>query len=56
MDGPPILKKIHDLLITSLLVSVMFAMGCSITLEEVSQKSTINADSINWMLILNKLD
>ncbi|XP_053213721.1 ileal sodium/bile acid cotransporter-like isoform X2 [Panonychus citri] len=35
MDGPPILKKIHDLLITSLLVSVMFAMGCSITLEEV---------------------
>ncbi|XP_015782852.1 ileal sodium/bile acid cotransporter [Tetranychus urticae] len=33
--GPPLLKKIHDILITTLLVSVMFAMGCSITLEEV---------------------
>ncbi|XP_015782677.1 ileal sodium/bile acid cotransporter-like isoform X2 [Tetranychus urticae] len=33
--GPPLLKTIHDYLITTLLVAVMFAMGCSITLEEV---------------------
>ncbi|XP_074597910.1 ileal sodium/bile acid cotransporter-like [Brevipalpus obovatus] len=33
--GPPLLKKIHDILITTLLISVMFAMGCSITLKEV---------------------
>uniref|UniRef100_T1K542 Uncharacterized protein n=1 Tax=Tetranychus urticae TaxID=32264 RepID=T1K542_TETUR len=32
--GPPLLKTIHDYLITTLLVAVMFAMGCSITLEE----------------------
>ncbi len=34
--SPPILKKIHDILIVVLLVSVMFAMGCSITWEQVS--------------------
>ena len=33
--SPPILKKIHDILIVVLLVSVMFAMGCSITWEQV---------------------
>nr|XP_027194938.1 ileal sodium/bile acid cotransporter-like [Dermatophagoides pteronyssinus] len=32
---PPMLKQIHDYLIVVLLVSVMFAMGCSITWEQV---------------------
>ncbi|KAI1287073.1 Ileal sodium/bile acid cotransporter [Halotydeus destructor] len=32
---PPMLKKIHDLLIVVLLVTVMFAMGCSITWKQV---------------------
>jgi len=34
---PPMLKKIHDLLIIVLLVTVMFAMGCSITWKQVSR-------------------
>lgn len=34
--APPLLKKIHDYLIVTLLVSVMFAMGCSITWKQVS--------------------
>ncbi|CAG2107710.1 unnamed protein product, partial [Medioppia subpectinata] len=33
--SPPLMKKIHDILIVVLLVSVMFAMGCSITWEQV---------------------
>jgi sodium/bile acid cotransporter 6 len=33
--APPILKKIHDILIVVLLICVMFAMGCSITWEQV---------------------
>nr|XP_046919822.1 sodium/bile acid cotransporter 5-like [Dermatophagoides farinae] len=32
---PPMLKQIHDYLIVVLLISVMFAMGCSITWEQV---------------------
>lgn len=32
---PPLLKQIHDLLIVVLLVTVMFAMGCSITWTQV---------------------
>lgn len=35
---PPILKQIHDYLIVVLLVSVMFAMGCSITWSQVKAK------------------
>ncbi len=35
--APPILKKVHDILIVVLLVCVMFAMGCSITWQQVSQ-------------------
>jgi hypothetical protein len=35
--APPILKKIHDILIVVLLICVMFAMGCSITWEQVSR-------------------
>ncbi len=31
----PILKQIHDILIVVLLVWVMFAMGCSVTLKQV---------------------
>jgi hypothetical protein len=34
--APPIMKKIHDILIVVLLICVMFAMGCSITWEQVS--------------------
>ncbi|RWS23990.1 Ileal sodium/bile acid cotransporter-like protein [Leptotrombidium deliense] len=34
-SSPPLIKKIHDMLITTLLLAVMFAMGCSITFEEV---------------------
>jgi len=34
--APPILKKVHDILIVVLLICVMFAMGCSITWEQVS--------------------
>ncbi|KAF7496086.1 Ileal sodium/bile acid cotransporter [Sarcoptes scabiei] len=33
--SPPMLKQIHDYLIVILLVSVMFAMGCSITWDQV---------------------
>lgn len=36
--APPMLKKVHDILIVVLLVSVMFAMGCSITLEQVRSR------------------
>lgn len=32
----PFMKKFHDILIVILLICVMFAMGCSITLEQVS--------------------
>ena len=32
----PLMKKFHDILIVILLICVMFAMGCSITLEQVS--------------------
>lgn len=32
----PLMKKFHDVLIVILLICVMFAMGCSITLEQVS--------------------
>ncbi len=35
--APQILKKVHDILIVVLLVCVMFAMGCSITWQQVSQ-------------------
>lgn len=35
MKGTPLLKKVHDWLISALLISVMFAMGCSITWEQV---------------------
>lgn len=46
-DGPsttslmrqPMLKSIHDILIVVLLICVMFAMGCSITIEQVSYSS-----------------
>lgn len=34
--APPMLKKIHDWMIVVLLVAVMFAMGCSITWDQVS--------------------
>lgn len=37
---PPMLKKIHDLLIIVLLVTVMFAMGCSITWKQVRKQTT----------------
>ena len=33
----PRIKLAHDILICVLLISVMFAMGCHITLSEVSQ-------------------
>lgn len=33
--APPLLKQIHDILIVVLLVTVMFAMGCSITWMQV---------------------
>ncbi len=36
ITGQPLLKNIHDVLIVVLLVCVMFAMGCSITLEQAS--------------------
>jgi len=35
LPTPPLLKQIHDLLIVVLLVTVMFAMGCSITWKQV---------------------
>lgn len=33
--SPPVLKQVHDYLIVILLVTVMFAMGCSITWYQV---------------------
>lgn len=35
LPAPPLLKQIHDYLIVVLLVTVMFAMGCSITWKQV---------------------
>jgi len=35
-DVTPILKQVHDILIVLLLICVMFAMGCSVTIEQVS--------------------
>ena len=34
-SAPPMLKQVHDYLIVILLVTVMFAMGCSITWTQV---------------------
>jgi hypothetical protein len=33
----PVIKQIHDILIVILLICVMFSMGCSVTLEQVSE-------------------
>ncbi|RWS14428.1 hypothetical protein B4U79_14367 [Dinothrombium tinctorium] len=40
--SPPLIKKVHDFLITILLLAVMFAMGCSITWEQNSQLTCIS--------------
>lgn len=34
----PAIKQIHDILIVILLICVMFSMGCSVTLEQVSEE------------------
>ncbi|XP_067136063.1 ileal sodium/bile acid cotransporter-like [Centruroides vittatus] len=34
---PPLLKTVHDILLVTLLVAVMFAMGCHITVKEIWQ-------------------
>lgn len=39
MMPDPVVKLAHDILICALLISVMFAMGCHITLDEVSDQS-----------------
>ena len=38
LDAPtetPVLKQVHDYLLVILLISVMFSMGCGVTLSEV---------------------
>lgn len=42
VSTPPALKQIHDILIVVLLVTVMFAMGCSITWIQVRTTKSIH--------------
>lgn len=51
VSTPPALKQIHDILIVVLLVTVMFAMGCSITWIQVCfmlQKSILSTISLSF--------
>ena len=45
-DFTPLLKQIHDYLIVFLLICVMFAMGCSVTFEQVRHFSCLSINLI----------
>lgn len=63
-DGPsktpatltaPLLKNVHDILIVVLLICVMFAMGCSITLQQVSRNFLLYHKNIKFLFLENFL-